>query len=289
MNRSATLATFVGRWWAVLLVGMVLAAAGGYAASKQITPTYEAQMQLLVGPVNTTFDLEASGTLARTYAELGHTRPVLESAIATTGARIAAKDLKDATTIESNEVTRLVSIRVQNHDPGLAARLANAIGARLVELSDRADGGRGSALDQFKNQTEIATLGLPQRTAVLTAANRVFGEIAGRLSTTEAATPPPDPVKPSIPLVVLLAALAGLMLAGAVALIWESRSDSRPSVPRWRRRRARAEEPPPVVAAPEPEDPEPAEVDPEPGVAARAEPVGHEVLVGDGERRSSDG
>jgi uncharacterized protein involved in exopolysaccharide biosynthesis len=288
MNRSATLAIFVGRWWAVLLAGMVLAAGGGYAASKQITPTYEAQMQLLVGPVNTTFDLEASGTLARTYAELGHTRPVLESAIATTGARIAAKDLKDATTIESNEVTRLVSIRVQNHDPGLAARLANAIGARLVELSDRADGGRGSALDQFKNQTEIATLAEPQRTAVLTAANRVFGEIAGRLSATETATAPADPVKPSIPLVVLLAALAGLMLAGAVALVWESRSDSRPSIPR-RRRRARAEEAPPVVAAPEPEDPEPAEVDPEPAVAARAEPVVHEILVGDGERRSSDG
>lgn len=220
---NGTLVPFVVRWWWVLLLGMLIAAGVGYGAATQITKTYEAETQLLVGPLNTTFDLDASGTLARTYAQLGEGRPVLAAAIKETGVDTTPQALDEASTIESNEITRIISVRVQDNDPAQAARLANALGAELVALSSERRARAGSGVDAFAREPEIATLPTEARDEVLAAAERVFSNsVAGRLHVTEAAQTPRDPVKPSVPLIVILAALTGLMIAAAVGLVWES-------------------------------------------------------------------
>lgn len=220
---NGTLVPFVVRWWWVLLLGMLIAAGVGYGAATQITKTYEAETQLLVGPLNTTFDLDASGTLARTYAQLGEGRPVLAAAIKATGTDMTPKALDKASTIESNEITRIISVRVQDTDPVLAARLANAIGAELVDLSSERRARTGSGLDAFAREPEVAGLPTETRDGIVSAAERVFSNsVAGRLHVTEAAQTPHDPVKPSVPLIVILSAVAGLMIAAAVGLVWES-------------------------------------------------------------------
>ena len=66
------------RWWWTLLVATWVAAMAGLLVATRITPTYEAQAQLLVGPINTDSDtLRASGLLVQTYAQLAISPPLL--------------------------------------------------------------------------------------------------------------------------------------------------------------------------------------------------------------------
>lgn len=221
---NGTLAPFMLRWWWVLLIATLVAAGVGYAASTQIEKTYEAETQLLVGPLNTTLELEASGTLARTYAQLGLSRIVLARAIDAAGSDLTPKELLKQTSIESNEITRIIVVRVQQHSPQRAARLANAIGARLIDLSSARRASASSGLDAFKNTDEITALRPASQERVIGAAQRIFADtIAGRLHVTDMASVPAEPVKPSIPLLVILAALGGFLLTTMFALIWDSR------------------------------------------------------------------
>jgi len=217
---------FVWRWATILLAGAVIGAAVGYGAATAITKTYEAETQLLVGPLNTTFDLDASGQLARTYAELGEGRPILASAIQTAGAKLTPTELKEATAIDSNEITRIIAIRVQDKDPRQAARLANAIAAQLFELSSERRAKARSGLDAFEREPEISRLSADSQKPILEAAERVFsGSVAGKLQITDKATEPKDPVRPSVPLIVIFGALAGLLLAAGIAKMWEGMMD----------------------------------------------------------------
>lgn len=234
---NATLAPFVVRWWWVLALGAIIAAGIGFGAAATITKTYEAETQLLVGPLNTTSDLDASGTLARTYAQLAASRPVLKNAIAETrvgltpGVGLTPEELKDATTIESNEITRILTIRVQDTDPRRAVRLADAIGERVVAMSSERRARASSGLDDFERSTEIAALAPKIQREVLTAAERVFsGSIAGRAHVTDSANVPDKPVKPSVLLIVVLAGLGGLLLAAAIGMLYDAAHEPEPPV-----------------------------------------------------------
>jgi uncharacterized protein involved in exopolysaccharide biosynthesis len=224
---NGTLAPFVWRWWWVLLIATLLAAGAGFGVATRITKTYEAETQLLVGPLNTTVDLDASGTLARTYAQIGEGRPVLARAIQVTGAKLTPTELDEASTIDSNEITRIVSVRVQNRDSRMAAKLANAIAAQLIDLSSERRARASSGMDAFEHEPEIQALPPGTQRGVLAAAQRVFsGSVAGSLRVTEAAEVPEKPVKPSIPLLVVLAGFGGLLLASGFALAWDARDPS---------------------------------------------------------------
>jgi capsular polysaccharide biosynthesis protein len=226
---NGSLAPFVWRWWWVLLIATLLAAGAGYGAATRVAKTYEAETQLLVGQLNTTVDLDASGTLARTYAQIGKGRPILAQAIQTVGARLTPTELGKASTIDSNEITRIISVRVQNRDPRTAAQLADAISAQLVDLSSARRAKASSGIDAFEHEPEIQALPPGTQNGVLAAAERVFsGSVAGGLHVTESAEVPTKPVKPSIPLLVVLAAVGGLLLASGFALAWDARD---PAVP----------------------------------------------------------
>ena len=58
------------RWWWTLIVAAWIAGLTGYLVATTIQPTYEAQVKVLVGPLNTDTDtLRASGLLVQTYAQ----------------------------------------------------------------------------------------------------------------------------------------------------------------------------------------------------------------------------
>jgi succinoglycan biosynthesis transport protein ExoP len=171
------------RWWWTLLVATWIAAVSGFIFASQIPPTYEARVQLLVGPYNTDTDtLRAAGQLVQTYAELVTTEPLLESAIAEAGADIPVGTLDANTRATANDTTRFLTIRVQDTDPERARDLANALGDEISQLASR-----GTSRPE------------------------------GQLQVVDAARVPSDPIAPQVSLIVGMAAMAALL--GALVLV----------------------------------------------------------------------
>ncbi len=171
------------RWWWTLLVATWVAGISGYVVASQIPPTYEAETRLLVGPYNTDRDtLAAAGDLVQTYSELVTTTPLLESAIKEVGVPLTSEELRAVSRVTANDTTRFLSIRVQDTDPQLAARLANRMADEISLLASRGT-----------NRPE------------------------GQLTIVDFAVAPIEPIAPQKSLIVALAAMAALI--GAMVLV----------------------------------------------------------------------
>jgi capsular polysaccharide biosynthesis protein len=222
----------VARWWWVLALGMLVAGIAGYGAVTRVPKTYEAEAQVLVGPINTDVSLDASGALASTYADLATSQNVLDSAIKATGSKLTTTELDKATSAISNEVTRIVTITVENPDPTRAAQLGNAIARRLSFLSTEVDSASKSVLEAFEATQEYQSLPPGFQSRVRIAASRVFGpSAAGRLTIIDPARPPDSASKPVVPLVVVLSAMGGLLITGIFVLLRESHRPTRFATP----------------------------------------------------------
>jgi Mrp family chromosome partitioning ATPase/capsular polysaccharide biosynthesis protein len=218
----------IRRWWLALVLGTCVAGLAGYLAASSAQKTWEAQTDMLVGPVNTDVALEASGVLARTYADLAISRPALESALRRTNVDMSLKELEDSVSTTSNQITRLISIHVRSHDPEDAAALANALAARQIRLSNRNPADSTAAIDAFTVRPELSTLSPDLKQKVVDAAETVFGTAtAGKLTLVERASVPTDAAAPVIPLLTLLATLGGLLVSGIVVLVLEGRDRRR--------------------------------------------------------------
>jgi capsular polysaccharide biosynthesis protein len=212
------------RWWWALLLGTAIAATAGYVAASAATKTYEAQVKLLVGPVNGSIDLEVSGGLARTYADLATSAPILGKALRSAGYRRTVEDVRPKVATSSNAITRIVTVSVRDSSPRVAARLANSIGDRLRRLANKTPPPASTALDSLSHQSELTPLSGDERDAVMLAASRVFGASeSGQIQIVQAAAAPLRPASPSAALMTVLAALAGLCLAAFVVLVQEAR------------------------------------------------------------------
>lgn len=171
------------RWWWTLLVATWIAAVSGFVFASQIPPTYEARVQLLVGPYNTDTDtLRAAGQLVQTYAELVTTEPLLESAIAEVGADLSVSEFGSNTRATANDTTRFLTIRVEDTDPARARDLANALADEISQLASR-----GTSRPE------------------------------GQLQVVDSAKVPSEPIAPQVSLIVGLAAMAALL--GALVLV----------------------------------------------------------------------
>ena len=191
MDLSGYLA-IVRRWWWTLIVAAWIAGLTGWLVASTIPPTYEAQAKVLVGPLNTDTDtLRASGLLVQTYAQYVTTREVLASTIQELGLDLSPADLAESVRVTANDVTRILTIRVQADDPDQAARLANTMATELEQLTS-------------------SGLSRPE----------------GLIQIIEFAEPNSDPVAPQVSLIVMLAAFAGVVVAVVVILLLEYFGDT---------------------------------------------------------------
>ena len=191
MDLSGYLA-IIRRWWWTLIVAAWIAGLTGYLVASTIPPTYESQAKVLVGPLNTDTDtLRASGLLVQTYAQYVTTREVLASTIQELGLDITPADLAEATRVTANDVTRILTIRVQAEDTQQAADLANTIATELEQLTS-------------------SGLSRPE----------------GLIQIIEFAEQSTDPVAPQVSLIVMLAAFAGIVVAVVVILLLEYFGDT---------------------------------------------------------------
>jgi polysaccharide biosynthesis transport protein len=211
----------------------------------------------------------AAQNLTRTYAELAKTRPVIEAAINAGNLSLnydQAIKLLDSTPVRD---TQLIEITARGADPAQMVSLANQVAATLVQQTQAAQSSRFAAsedslskqLDQLtadiaSDNDKIANLksqlssaqndgqltqlefDLSQRQQAYAAAARSYqdqriaeAQSSDTLSVAEPATLPSTPVQPRVLIIVLIASIAGLALAGSAALLVET-LDDRISSPR---------------------------------------------------------
>ena len=207
--------------WAFLLLGLVIGGLVAFIVAKQVAPTYEASISLLTGPINADFDTQrADGNLARTYAGLATSGPVLRRTARAADTELTVDELRSSVRATSNDVTRIITIRVQNSDATRATRLANVLGAELVRFGrNRSD----ERLDAFMETPAVTQLPAANQDRLRAAAAKAFAETStGRLTTVDPAEVPTDPVAPRVGLLTLLGALGGLLVGGLVVLIRDS-------------------------------------------------------------------
>ena len=146
-----------------------------------------------MGPINTDADtLRASGQLVQTYAQVVTTASVLKQALGDLNISDLPPGLLAANTrVTANDVTRILTIRVQDGKAERASALANQIAQAMVVQSG-------------------AGVSRPE----------------GLLQVIEDAQPNLDPVAPQVSLIVLLATAAGIIAAIILILLIEYLSTS---------------------------------------------------------------
>lgn len=212
------------RWWWLLLLGTVVAGVVAYAITTRIDPTYEAEVELLTGPISTDEGtVRASGALARTYSELAVSGPLLDRTATRLGLTTPTEDLRKAVRSSSNEVSRIVTIRVQDSIPQRTALFADTLARELIRLSEEVSAEATESVEELMRQDEIVAFTNRQQALVRQAATRVFGSpLAGQLSIVDPPEVPTEQVAPKVGLLTALAAVAGLIGAGLLALLRES-------------------------------------------------------------------
>lgn len=184
------------RWWWLLALGLLIGGGSAYGISQVITPVYQASATLLVNQTQTPGtiaynDILTSERLTKTYRELISKRPVLENVIEEFDLVMKADELAAIITVEAVADTQLLRLSVEHSDPEQARLLANAIAEAFITTNEQ-DG-----------------LTRP-----------------GSVSTVEPAVTPASPISPRTTLNSVMGVLIGLLLAGALVLLFEYLDDT---------------------------------------------------------------
>lgn len=104
-----------------------------------IKPVFESNTTIMVGkPKNRIMDpnnpityqeVQTNRLLVSTYGEIAKSRSVLEEVIKSMNLAMTSDELRDKVDVSLVKDTEIIQIKVQDHDPVVAANLANAIAA----------------------------------------------------------------------------------------------------------------------------------------------------------------
>jgi capsular exopolysaccharide synthesis family protein len=186
----------VRRWWWLLVIGTVIGGGASYAISKTLTPTYSATATLLVNqtqvPGTIAYnDILTSERMTRTYKELVETRPVLEEVAQRLDIPYSEQELAGMVGVSVVPDTQLLRLSAESSDPALASSIANTTASVFIDQNTENDLGR-----------------------------------PGDVSIVEAATTPSSPIRPNVKLNTVIAAVVGLLLGAAVALLLDFLDDT---------------------------------------------------------------
>ncbi len=235
-----------------LVLSAVLAGGATYAFSSSQTPVYEARSILIVGEQlsgNPDYNqLLVSQRLSSTYATVASTRPILEKVVATVGLSESADALARRVQVTATADSALLTIVARDGDPARAAAIANALGDELIKASPAIQGrqadllraieadladlraqitatgteiARLTSLDERTPQEDARLVTLEERSISLRSTfasllSLSMNNAANLLSFVQPAIPPEIPSAPRPLLTALLAAIAGLLAAGAI-------------------------------------------------------------------------
>lgn len=150
-----------GRKW-LILAATLLAGAAAFAASRLMSPVYEASTKLLINqaPTQQTSEYTAiltSERLARTYSEMIVTRPVLQEVVSRLGISVDLEELQEAIEVSAVRDTQLIEITVEDMNPQRAADVANTLATVFIEQTDALQASRFAA-SKASLQDQLETL-----------------------------------------------------------------------------------------------------------------------------------
>lgn len=134
--------SIIRRWAWLLILGLLLGAAGGYWGSSNQTPIYEASTRLLVmrAPQEKTSDYTylSDQQLTQTYIQLVTTKPVLDAVSAELDYVLDPESLK----VQQIRDTQVIQLTVEDENAERAASIANALIAQLITQNEALQAGR---------------------------------------------------------------------------------------------------------------------------------------------------
>ena len=157
------------RWAWLLVLGLVLGAAGGYIGTTYQTPIYKSSTKILVSRSpeqnSTDFAYLNDQQLAQTYIQLLTTQPVLDAVSEKLGFSVKSDQI--SAQLVSN--TQLIQLSVEDVDPDQAADICNTLVEELISQNEELQTSR------FTTSEESLKAQLSQVEAQITT---VQGEIA---------------------------------------------------------------------------------------------------------------
>ena len=253
--------TLLRKWLWLVILCTVVAGVIAYVVSHNSQKIYQASATLMVNQAANPStaagysDILTSERLARTYASLLVSRPVLEESAARLG--ISATDLKDNITVTPVRDTQLLTIKVEGPDKVLIADIANTLPPVFIEQNREMQLGRATesranleteidntqadivrtmqALEDATddtNRTSLETSLAQYRSTYSTlVANYQQAKLAeaqsiNNIVIAEPAVVPIEPIRPRTGTNTLLAAVVGALLALGAAFLIEYLDDT---------------------------------------------------------------
>jgi capsular exopolysaccharide synthesis family protein len=253
--------TLLRKWFWLVILLAVIAAAASFVISRRSARIYQASVTLMVNQATNPAisagysDILTSERLARTYASLLVSRPVLDETAQRLG--ISPKLLDDAITVTPVRDTQLLQIKVEGTLPELTAQIANTLPAIFVERNAELQLGRVAASkskleDEIANtetdlaetqqqlktvtddtqrtrlETSLAQYRNTYSTLVASYQQIILAEAqaANNIVVAEPATVPERPIRPRTRTNVMLATIVGVLLALGIAFLIEYLDDT---------------------------------------------------------------
>ena len=254
-------AALIRKWsWLIILL-ILVAGVAAYVVSKGSTPVYQASATLMVNqaanPTTVTgySDILTSERLARTYASLLVSRPVMDETAQRLG--VTPRTLAGTVTVTPVRDTQLLQIKVEGIIPELTAQIANTLPAVFVERNAEMQLGRVAA-SKSKLEDEIASTEQDladtqqqlksvtddtQRTRLETSLAQyrntystlvasyqqiilAEAQATNNIVVTEPAAVPERPIRPRTRTNVMLAMIVGALLGLGIAFLFEYLDDT---------------------------------------------------------------
>jgi capsular polysaccharide biosynthesis protein len=142
--------------------------------------------------------------------------------------KLTPKQVDTAVTASSNDVTRILDVRVRYSDPEATRRLATALAAQLIPLRRQAPAAEADPVEAIMREPGVTSLSPARQRGVREAAAHVVGRShAGDLQLVQGPVTPRNPVSPRVTLLVLLAAMAGAFAAATYVIVREGGTGGR--------------------------------------------------------------
>ncbi len=148
----------MARKWAWLLVlGLVLGAAGGFVFSSTQTPTYQASTRILVMRApqekNSDYTYLTDQQLVQNYIQILTTSAVMDEASAGLGFEVSSKQVK----VQQISATQAIQLTVEDENPQRASDIANILVQVLIDQNEMLLAGR-YALTEDSIQAQITQI-----------------------------------------------------------------------------------------------------------------------------------